>query len=1034
MILRVVLILAVLQTALGLSCAGQSSPVETGGLTTPAANGNNASHAHIIGYYDVLFDIENGAFEAIENRSAGFKLNIVPFLNQMASPPNGISFANIALHQDDPEILGVDVEFIIHHPFPGIHQYDVYDVMGIVIGDGTDALKYRNLKTARQGSDLWMKNADGFTRWFNPVDFTTDLIFGYAPGGWQNLIGDSQVNPYKYYAKGLDPDENVWDFLTSGSNNDGLFESGSGRLMELEFPMPPGGLGIMFGYAVAVTWEEQGAGPYYPVHQTEAVTASLNQTPSVWFDGSESGGKLILDIDLFAWEHQPDTLKIESSVLDDVESFDSSHSAPSGENVSTWHIEVEADDFTGIERHDVRIIAEYNDFDYKNDMPGIPSPDDPLASFFYFPLYISDEPIFINSPPVVNMITDDAGSPGDYQEEFTTTPVDVVYTVDFTDPDSGDLWTYEWHIKNNWDPDLPTGAPFSTSNPSDPVNWGGTYGWGRYGIFIKVDDGTDFDWGGPYKITVNDAPEFDPETISGDATPSSTSIEIYSVSADDINIPAGDSISYDWTVTRVSDFAEITSGVVENGDELEVDWGTVGASDTEEYTIDCSVSDLFDATDDAIQLEITIDDSPPDLTWSQYQDTPYHSGDITKEEDLYPPLELDWAVELSKPLTMVYIPHGTPIIGDGYIMVMYTANDDLADDDYAYAEFRDFETGDYIWDVQITQTPSNGGITGQTGCFANGLFFCPGTLLRAIDPSTEQVVWSYPATWDGLSLPPSDSWYLTRNSPVYYDGKIFIRLRGDIYVLDADTGAVIDNFDMGGGTNMAMPFSVRDETVFAQEIILSGSIYYGIISAYDIATGIQDWTFQTDAPISGIDAIIYGSPTVPGDGKVYFGNQGGYYYCINQSDGLLDWRITMNSPGSPQSNVTSSAVSNGYLYYGEKNQGAISCLACLDINDDGSQVWEYSKPGATVYETWSTSVPVVANGVVYAGDENDTDNGVRLVACDAVSGDLLWYYDAPGAGWGDPAVVGGKLFIQSGFQDRPTFANPYGKLWCFKNQ
>lgn len=53
--------------------------------------------------------------------------------------------------------------------------------------------------------------------------------------------GDAHLNPYKYYAQGLGPDDDAWEFLASSSNNDGLFQSADGRLMELEFPLPPRG-------------------------------------------------------------------------------------------------------------------------------------------------------------------------------------------------------------------------------------------------------------------------------------------------------------------------------------------------------------------------------------------------------------------------------------------------------------------------------------------------------------------------------------------------------------------------------------------------------------------------------------------------------------------------------------------------------------------------------------------------------------------------------------------------------------------------
>ena len=375
-------------------------------------------NTYLMGFYDIYFDIEEGSFETVGNRNTNFTLNIVAFLNKMLIPPNGITFDSIVIHNDDPSFIGVDVEFSIHHPFPGYDQYNAYDLRGVVIGNGADILDYGNLRTSLHGTDLWMKNPDGYTRWFNPTEFTTDLIFGYTPGGFQNLAGDANVNPYKYYGKHLGKDDNFWSWLTGGVHFDGIFESGSGRTMELEFPMPPEGIGIMFGYAVVVCWEEQGpTGPYTPYHIPEAVAVSVSQTPDVWYDGVDSGGDLILDIDLFAWEHQPSTVKIESSVLDGIAEFDAeTYGQPLMDHVSTYHVEATAKPLDTTEGHEAWIIAEYDGFDYSNGLPDIPHAEGSLAAFFRYDLYIGDEELVtipipqnlinVTTPGVVNLFWD----------------------------------------------------------------------------------------------------------------------------------------------------------------------------------------------------------------------------------------------------------------------------------------------------------------------------------------------------------------------------------------------------------------------------------------------------------------------------------------------------------------------------------------------------------------------------------------------------------------------------------------------------
>ena len=449
-------------------CSGSStSPVAPGDAASPTLTGDIsheiASHDYILGYYDIQFDPETMEFEAVANRTAEFTLNIVPFLNKMMTPVNGITFDSIVIHNDDPAFFGVDLEFSVYHPFPGYDQYQAYDMRGVVIGDGADSLQYGGLNVARHGADLWMKNPDGYTRWFNPTDFTSELIFGYAPGGWQNYKGNAQLNPYKYYSKHLGKDDNLWSYLTEDVNYEGIFESGSGRTMELEFPLPPAGIGIMFGYAVVVAWEDQGpTGPFSPYHVAEAVAANITQTPDVWFDGTSSGGSLILDAELFGWEYQPSIIKIESTVTDGIAEFDAgSIGTPVSEHVSSYHVEVVSKDLSSAENHYGWLIAEYDGFDYANGLPEIPHADGPLAAFFRYDIEVVGGPG--NLPPTCDLIITDPVAPP--YENFG--PIDMTFDSGAQDPNQDyTTLSYEWDFDGDglfWD---------GTSGDSDDV-WTG---------------------------------------------------------------------------------------------------------------------------------------------------------------------------------------------------------------------------------------------------------------------------------------------------------------------------------------------------------------------------------------------------------------------------------------------------------------------------------------------------------------------------------------------------------------------------------
>ncbi len=388
---------AILLSALFGCSGGGNSPVHPDSITPEISGSIHAPtvHSNLLGYYDVYFDYEKRTFEIFENRTASFTLNIVPFLNMMMVPQYGITFGSIVIHDDDPTFLGVDVVFYVHHPFPAYEQYNAYDLMSVVIGNGNQNMLYGGLNVAEHGRDLWMNNPDGYTRWFNPIDFTSELIFGYAPGGYQNLKGTAQVNPFMYYSKHLGAKDNLWPYLTGDLNFDGFFESGAGRMMELEFPLHPYGIGLMFGYAVVVAWEEQGPnGPYYPYHRPEAIAALVDQTPDVWYNPIDgSGGSLILDVDIFGWEIQPSTIKLDSSVLGKIEEFDAAAiGMPVSDHVSTYHVEAIAMPLDTADNHHVWVIAEYEGYDYSNGLPEIPHADGPLAAFFRYPVLVLGEP------------------------------------------------------------------------------------------------------------------------------------------------------------------------------------------------------------------------------------------------------------------------------------------------------------------------------------------------------------------------------------------------------------------------------------------------------------------------------------------------------------------------------------------------------------------------------------------------------------------------------------------------------------------
>ena len=122
--------------AIGCSSGG-SSPVMPSELTANRVAGA-PSQTHLWGFYDVSIDIPTQTVTAVLDRQAMFTANVVNFLNGKV--------ANLGFHINGtpmgPDYVDVDIDVSITHPFPGLPQYNGYDVRGAFMGDGSASMAY----------------------------------------------------------------------------------------------------------------------------------------------------------------------------------------------------------------------------------------------------------------------------------------------------------------------------------------------------------------------------------------------------------------------------------------------------------------------------------------------------------------------------------------------------------------------------------------------------------------------------------------------------------------------------------------------------------------------------------------------------------------------------------------------------------------------------------------------------------------------------------------------------------------------------
>jgi len=505
-------ILVLFISILVIGCSGSSGGGGAGNPVAPPvgdpyelSSPRDLAHTHLWGFYSVSIDPESGKVEALNDRNAMFTANVTNFLN--GSPPRlGFSINGISVGTDYTDI---DIDVSLIHPFPGMTQYNGYDVRGVFMGNGSMELDSTGVAYPVLGEDQFMfanpdggnGGPDGYTRWFNITEFSEGGIplFNYTPGDLASpgFLGNATICPYRYFADGLDTNEDLFGFL-DGTSGHGTFSAGAtnDRNYYLRFP---NATGIQYAYAVIASWEGE---DNHPANAPEAQACSVEVTDDIWYvDDDDNGGSLILDMDIFAWETDTGmpadyNIIIESTVTSSPTQFDAGTIGTSGgDNISTYHVEIPADDIKGVTGNEFWVIVQCEDRDYSNDF-GTPNLAEaaPLSAYFRYDLYVAGSGT--NTPPDVLGIEDVEGS-GEY-EQLVTPDAEKTYWAIFDDPDDDQTHTFTWYVV-----DEDAGPPTPDDEVTLPVIWG-DFGIGSYDIYVDVFDGIDTTQGGPYNIIVSD--------------------------------------------------------------------------------------------------------------------------------------------------------------------------------------------------------------------------------------------------------------------------------------------------------------------------------------------------------------------------------------------------------------------------------------------------------------------------------------------------------------------------------------------------
>ena len=348
---------------IGCNSSGQDSPGQD--IVNPSSliqtEQMSADSGRItLGLYDITVQKSTGELEIIPLRESSWHLNIIRFLE----PPilSGFSVDWDTLVLDVPN-NHMTVDLIITHPLPGIDQYCIFDVRGIMIFPGS-SIPYSDINLVFSGPDeARMLNPDGFTRWWNPKEFPGANLFGFFPGMLGQPGGPgvftANVNGYKYYADGLGPETPLSELDPADR---GVFRSNSSisRRFDVHFGDDPSDF-LKLQYAVDCVWvdpdnpENPSVPDDFPIEANAPegyrIEVTELENDMWWLDDVGMGGHLLLNVDVYTW--RPDAIKrviFESSeiIASPIEGMviDGSGGGPDDPVYSTYTFEVVPDALT----------------------------------------------------------------------------------------------------------------------------------------------------------------------------------------------------------------------------------------------------------------------------------------------------------------------------------------------------------------------------------------------------------------------------------------------------------------------------------------------------------------------------------------------------------------------------------------------------------------------------------------------------------------------------------------------------------------
>lgn len=309
-ILKISILLAILIIT---GCSDNpTAPGPQGQETITHETSGDPSPNKLMGYYTFSVNTESGDAEMVPMRGADLHLNLMPVFNTSM----GIALALVPDESDIPNgVFAFDIS--ITHPFPDKPELTGFDFTGIFMTPGSVPL---GPFTFAGLDEIRVLNADGYTRWWNPSEFTKAGFLGYTEWVAANATpGEltATVNPYKYFADVLgptDPMNALYAIPLNADGGRGMFSSGATntRRYIFKFPMDPEPF-VKYGFAVNASWDIPTVNPPlelpddFPIeaNQPEAFNIVMaSKIENLYYDTETDtgGGVLRIQINVYDWQ------------------------------------------------------------------------------------------------------------------------------------------------------------------------------------------------------------------------------------------------------------------------------------------------------------------------------------------------------------------------------------------------------------------------------------------------------------------------------------------------------------------------------------------------------------------------------------------------------------------------------------------------------------------------------------------------------------------------------------------------------------